>query len=102
LGTAVTNEKLIQNEIMRRLNSGNACCHSVQSLLSSHRIYETLIFLAVLYGCETWSLTLREEQRLRVFENTLRRIFVPRKDEVAGEWRKLHNRSFVICSLHHI
>jgi hypothetical protein len=45
-----------------------------------------------LYGCETWSLTLREEQRLRVFENrVLRRIFGPKRDEVTGEWRKLHN-----------
>ena len=46
----------------------------------------------VLYGCETWSLTLREEHRLRVFENlVLRRIFGPRRDGVTGEWRKLHN-----------
>jgi hypothetical protein len=46
----------------------------------------------VLYGCETWSLTLREEHRLRVFENrVLRRIFGPKSDEVTGEWRKLHN-----------
>ena len=46
----------------------------------------------VLYGCETWSLTLREERRLRVFENrVLRRIFGPKRDEVTGEWRKLHN-----------
>ena len=46
----------------------------------------------VLYGCETWSLTLREERRLRVFENrVLRRVFVPKRDEVTGEWRKLHN-----------
>jgi hypothetical protein len=46
----------------------------------------------VLYGCETWSLTLREEHRLRVFENrVLRRIFGPKRDEVTGEWRKLHN-----------
>ena len=46
----------------------------------------------VLYGCETWSLTLREERRLRVFENrVLRRIFEPKRDEVTGEWRKLHN-----------
>jgi hypothetical protein len=45
-----------------------------------------------LYGCETWSLTLREEHRLRVFENrVLRRIFEPNRDEVMGEWRKLHN-----------
>jgi hypothetical protein len=46
----------------------------------------------VLYGCETWSLTLKEERRLRVFENrVLRRIFGPKRDEVTGEWRKLHN-----------
>ena len=46
----------------------------------------------VSYGCETWSLTLREERRLRVFENrVLRRIFGPKRDEVTGEWRKLHN-----------
>ena len=46
----------------------------------------------VLYGCETWSLTLREEHRLRVFENrVLKRIFGPRRDGVTGEWRKLHN-----------
>jgi hypothetical protein len=46
----------------------------------------------VLYGCETWSLTLREEHRLRVFENrVLRRLFGPKRDEVTGEWRKLHN-----------
>ena len=46
----------------------------------------------VLYGCETWSLTLREERRLRVFESrVLRRIFGPKSDEVRGEWRKLHN-----------
>jgi hypothetical protein len=46
----------------------------------------------VLYGCETWSLTLREEHRLRVFENrVLRRMFGPKRDEVTGEWRKLHN-----------
>jgi hypothetical protein len=46
----------------------------------------------VLYGCETWSLTFREEHRLRLFENrVLRRIFGPKRDEVTGEWRKLHN-----------
>jgi len=72
----------------------------VQNLLSSSllsknlniKIYKTIILLVVLYECETWSLTLREERRLRVFENrVLRRIFGPKKDEVTGEWRKLHN-----------
>ena len=46
----------------------------------------------VLYGCETWSLTLREERRLRVFENrVLRKVFGPKRDDVTGKWRKLHN-----------
>jgi len=82
------------------LASGNACYHSVQKLLSSRllskslkiKIYRIIILPIVLYGSETWSLTLREERELRVFENMmLRRIFVPRMDEVTGEWRRLHN-----------
>jgi hypothetical protein len=56
------------------------------------KIYKTIILPFVLYGCETWSLTLREEHRLKVFENrVLRRIFGPKRDQVMGEWRKLHN-----------
>jgi hypothetical protein len=56
------------------------------------KIYKTIIPPVVLYGCETWFVTLREEHRLRVFENrVLRRIFVPTRDEVTGEWRKLHS-----------
>jgi hypothetical protein len=71
-----------------------------QNLLSSRllsknlkiRIYKTIILSVVLHGCETWSLTLREKHRLRAFENrVLRRIFGPKRDEVTGEWRKLHN-----------
>ena len=55
-------------------------------------IHRTVILPVVLYGCETWSLTLSEERRLRVFEDTvLRGIFGPKRDEVTGEWRKLHN-----------
>ena len=55
-------------------------------------IYRTIILLVVLYGCETWSLTLREERRLRVFENmVLRRVFGPKREEVTEEWRKQHN-----------
>ena len=58
-------------------------------------IYRTTILPVVLYGCETWSLTLREERRRRVFENmVLRRLFRPKRDEVTGEWRKLHNEEF--------
>jgi hypothetical protein len=57
------------------------------------RIYRTIILPVVMYGCETWSLTLREERRLRVFENrVLRRTFGPNRDEVMGEWRKLHKK----------
>ena len=56
------------------------------------KIYGTINLSVVLYGCETWSLTLREERRLRVFENrVLRGIFGPTRDVVTGEWRKLHN-----------
>jgi hypothetical protein len=56
------------------------------------KICKTIILPVVLYGCETWSLTLREEHRLRVFENrVLRRIFERKRDEVTGDWRKLHN-----------
>jgi hypothetical protein len=82
---------------MKRLR---ADYHSVQSLLSSCllsrnvkvKIYETIILPVVLYGCETWSLTLREEHRLRVFGNrVLGRIFGRKRDEVMGEWRKLHS-----------
>ncbi|KAJ4441997.1 hypothetical protein ANN_11861 [Periplaneta americana] len=74
--------------------------YSVEKLLSSSllsknlkvRIYKTVILPVLLYGCETWTLTLREEHRLRVFENKLlRKIFGAKRDEVTGEWRKLHN-----------
>jgi hypothetical protein len=55
-------------------------------------VYRTTISRVVLHGCKTWSLTLREEQRLRVSENTvLRKLFGPKRDEVTGEWRRLHN-----------
>jgi hypothetical protein len=67
----------------------------VASLLSRDvkvKIYKTIILPVVLYGCESWSLTLREEYRLRVFDNrVLRRIFGPKRDEVTGEWSKLHS-----------
>jgi len=61
-------------------------------LLSKNLKIYRIIILPVLYGCETWSLTLREKRRLRVFGNRVsRRIFGPKRDEVTGEWRKLHN-----------
>jgi hypothetical protein len=101
LGTAITNQNSIHEEIKCRLKSGNACCHSVQNLLSSSllsknvkiKIYRTIILPVVLYSCENWLLTSREECRLRVFENkVLRRIFGPKRDEVTGEWRRMHNK----------
>ena len=89
----------IQEEIKSRLKSGNACYYSVQNILSSSvlsknlmiKMYRTIILPVALCGCETWSLTLRKECRLKLFENrVLRRIFWPKRDEVTGEWRKLH------------
>jgi len=65
------------------------------------KTYRNIILPVVLCGCETWSLTLREERRLRVFENrVLKRIFGHRRDEVTGEWRKLHNEELedLYCS----
>jgi len=100
LGTTLTNQNSIAEEIKSRLRSGNACYHSVQKFLSSRllskklkiKIYRTIILPVVLYGCETWSLTMQEERRLRVYENkVLRRIFGPKRDEVTGDWRRLHN-----------
>jgi hypothetical protein len=56
------------------------------------KIHKTIILPVVLYGCETWSVTLREEQRFKVFQNwVVRRIFGPKRDEVTGDWRKFHN-----------
>ncbi|KAJ4432120.1 hypothetical protein ANN_20735 [Periplaneta americana] len=100
LGATVTNINDTREEIKHRINMGNACYYSVEKLLSSSllwknlkvRIYKTVILPVVLYGCETWTLTLREEHTLRVFENkVLRKIFGAKRDEVTGEWRKLQN-----------
>jgi len=92
LGRTLTNQNSIHEEIKSILNSGNACYHSVQNIWSSSllsiniKIYRTILLPVVLYGCATWSLTLREGRRLRVFENSvLRRIFGPRRDEVTWE-----------------
>jgi hypothetical protein len=100
LGTTLTDQNHMHEEIKSRLNSGNVCYRSVQSLLSSRllsrnvkvKIHKTIILPVVLGGCETWSLTLREEHRQRVFENrVLRRISGPKGDDITGEWRKLHS-----------
>jgi hypothetical protein len=95
-----TNQYDKHDEIKSTLNSGNAYYNSVQNIHSSCltlkkklkiKIYKIVILPAVLYGCEAWSLTLREEHRLRVFESrVLRRIFEPKREQ-DGLWRKLHN-----------
>jgi hypothetical protein len=82
LGTTVTNTDLIQEEIKNRL------------LLKNVRItiHKTIILPVALYGCETWSLILREGHKLRVFKNSaMRRIFGPKRDKVTRGWTKLHN-----------
>jgi len=109
LGTTLTNQNSIEEEIKSRLRSGSACYHSVQHLLSSRllsknlkiKIYRNLILLVVLYGCETWPLTLQEERKLKVFEKMVLRRTGPRRDEVTGEWRRLHNEELndLYCSL---
>jgi hypothetical protein len=90
----------MHEEIKSRLNSGNTRYLSVQSPLSSRllsrnvkvKMYRTIIRPVVVYGCETWSLTLREEHSLRVFDNrVLRRIFGCKRNEVTVEWRELHH-----------
>jgi hypothetical protein len=94
LRTTLIDLNSIKEEIKSSLKLGIACYHSVQNLLASSllsknlkiKIYRTIIFPVVLYGCETWSLTLRNERRLRVFENrVLRRVFGPKSDEVIRE-----------------
>jgi hypothetical protein len=94
-----TNEILTQEEIKKRLNSGNACYHSIHNLLSSRTlsknvkitIHKSIIFPVVLYRCETWFLTLGKEHGLSVFENSvLGRICGPKRNEVIG-LGELHN-----------
>jgi hypothetical protein len=94
LGTTLTDQNCMNEDIKSRLNSGNACYHSVQSPLSSRllsrnvkvKLHKTIILTVILYGCETWSLTLREEHRMRVFENrVLSRLFGPKRDGITEE-----------------
>ena len=108
LGVTVTNTNDIREEIIRRINIGNACYYSLEKILSSLLLskklkvntYKTIILPVVLYGSEIWSLTSREEHRLRVLENkVLRKIFGFKRDEITGECRKLHNAELdAFCS----
>jgi hypothetical protein len=99
LGKRLKNQNNIHDEIKRRLNSENACYHSIKNILSSClisknlkiRLYKMVILPIMLYGCETWSFTLREKHRPRVFKNNvLKKIFGPKREE-DGSWRKLNN-----------
>ena len=111
LGTTQMDQYSNQEEIKSTMKTVNTCYHSVlnvvpYSLLSKNikiKIYRTIILPPILYGCETWSLTLREEFRLRVLENrVLRRIFGSKRDKIKGKWRKLHNEELndLYCSPH--
>jgi hypothetical protein len=100
LGTTVSNTNLVHEEISSKLNSGNACYYSIQSLLFTRllsksvkiKIHKIIILLLVLYGCETWSLTLGEEHRLKMFENrVLKEVFGPWRDEKIGRRTVLYN-----------
>ena len=94
------------NRFLRYTDYLNMACVYLSSLLSKKlkiKIYRTIILPVVLYGCETWSLTLREERRLRVFENrVLRRVFGPKRDEVTGNGENYIMRSLVICTPYRI
>jgi hypothetical protein len=100
LETALTNKNCIEEEIKSRLNWEEACYYPVQSILSSRliskniqmKICERTIIRVVLYGCETWSVTLREEYKLRMFDKrVLKRMFESKREEVEGSCRRLHN-----------
>jgi hypothetical protein len=107
LGT-VTNRNLIHEESKSRLNSDNACYQSVQNLLSSRllsknikiKIYNTILLPVVLYWCETWSLILREEHKLRVYENrVLRRVFGIMRIKWYEVGGNCVMRSFITCTI---
>jgi hypothetical protein len=100
LEITLTNQNSIREEITSRLKPGNACYQLVQNILSSSlpsknlkiKKCKSIILPVVLYGCETLSLTLREDLKLRTFQNrVLSTMFGPKKDEVTREWGKLHN-----------
>ena len=105
LRTTLTNENSVQEEIKSRLKSGNVCYHLVQNIFPSSLLpknvkiymYRTIILPVVLYGCETWSLTWREERRLRLFEKrVLRRICGPKRDDGTGELNDLYSSSNIV------
>jgi hypothetical protein len=107
-GTTATNQICIHEKIKSRLGILDTIQFRIFSLrlLSKNlqiKIHKTIILPLVSYGCETWSLTLRNDHRLRVFQKSvLRRIFRPKRKKVAGGWRRLHNEELIIYTLHQI
>jgi hypothetical protein len=109
LGTTVTNQNSIHEEIKSGLKSGNACYNSVQNLLSSSllsknikvQVHRTIILPLILFGCEAWFLTLRKEHRVRVFKDrVLRKIFGPKRDEVQASGEDYIMRTFMMYTPH--
>jgi hypothetical protein len=99
LGTTLTDQNCIHEEVKSRLNSRKCLLPFNSESFVKVKMYKTIILPVVLYGCEPWSLTLREEHRLSVFENrVMKRIFGPKRDEMMGEWRKLHNEELNLYS----
>jgi hypothetical protein len=100
LGRTLKSQNSIHEKIKCRLKSGNACYLLSSRLHSKNieiKVYRTIILPVILYGYETWSVTLREEQRLIVFENrALRTIFGLKRVEETGEWRRLHNDELIV------
>ena len=109
LGTKLTNQNCIQEEIKSSMMSGNACYHSVQNVLCSVliykniniKIYRTKILFVILYECETWSLTLVKERRLRVFEKRLLEYLSLRRTRQQGRGESYIMRNLMICTAHH-
>jgi len=100
LGTILKKQNSTKEEVKSRVKWGNACYHSVKNISSSSllsnnlkiKIYRNIILRVVLHGCEIWSPTLKDERRLKLFQNwELKRIFDPKRDEVAGEWKTQHH-----------
>ena len=106
MGTNLTNQNSIEDEIKRRLISRNACFHSAQNILFSRFISKNIQnynFTCCLYGCETWSLTMWEERRLSLFlRSVLRTMIGSNKNEVTESGENYIMRSLMICTLHHI
>ena len=104
----MTNQNSIQEEIKCRLKAGSSCYYSVQTLLSSRllsknlkiKIYKMIVLQVVLYGCETWSLTLREECRLRIFENKILRQIFGSKRDANGKGEGFTMWNFIFCTVY--